>query len=158
LVGEKLAAHSVEKVYEDTLILGLRNLKEKGRKYEAEKLPVQTGPLAIKKLAEDVERYKLRSWLRFYATFTFRVSAQRCFDSATFIRDAPFENDYLERASETRMREAFCYGKCQTEASRMKFSRVARTLEEVSELEEKFEVELGKGLSEIRVAEKPSTG
>ncbi len=147
LIKEKLVTPSVEKLYKDTLVLGLQNLKEKGRKYAGEKAPLHTGSLAIKRLAEDIKRYKLRRWLRFYATFTFRVSAQRCFDSAMFIKDAPFENDYLEKASETRMQQAFRYGKCQTEASKMKFSKVAKTLEEVSELEEKFEVELEKGLS-----------
>jgi hypothetical protein len=147
LVKKKLVKPSVEKLYKDTLVLGLQNLKEKGRKYLVEKTSLYTGPLAIKKLAEDIKRYKLRRWLRFYATFTFRVSAQRCFDSAMFVKDAPFKNGHLEKASETRMQQAFRYGKCQTEASKMKFSKVAKTLEEISELEEKFKVELEKGLS-----------
>jgi hypothetical protein len=147
LVKEKLGTPSVEKLYRDTLVLGLQNLKEKGRKYRAGRVIFYAGPLAVKKLAEDIKRYKLRRWLRFYATFTFRVSAQRCFDSSMFIKDVPFKNDNLEKASETRMQQAFRYGECQTEASRMKFSKVAETLEEISGLEEKFEVELDKGLS-----------
>jgi len=148
LVKEKLGVPPTEKLYKDTLILGLQNLKEKGRKYLVERgASLYTGPLAIKKLAEDIKRHRLRRWLRFYATFTFRVSAQRCFDSGMFIKDAPFKNDYLEKASETRMKQACGYGKCQTEASTMKFSKVAKTLEEISELEEKFEIELEKGLS-----------
>jgi len=44
------------------------------------------------------------------------------------------------------MKQAYCYGKCQTEASTMKFSKVAKTLEEISKLEEEFEIELEKGL------------
>jgi len=147
LVKEKLGTSSVEKLYKDTLVLGLQNLREKGRKYLVGSASLYTGPLAIRKLAEDIKRYKLRRWLRFYATFTFRVSAQRCFDSAMFIKDVPFQNDYLEKASETRMKQACLYGKCQTEASTMKFSKVAKTLEEISELEEKFEIELENGLS-----------
>jgi hypothetical protein len=146
-VKEKHGTPSVEKVYRDTLVLGLQNLKGKGREYSVERASLYTGPLAIKKLAEDIKRYRSRRWLRFYATFTFRVSAQRCFDSATFIKDVPFKNDYLERASETRMKQAGRYGKCQTEASTIKFSKVAKTLEDISELEEKFEIELHKGLS-----------
>lgn len=102
------------------------------------------GSSAIRKLAEDIKRFKSRRWLRFYATFTFRVSAQRCFDSAMFIKDAPFKNDYLKQASETRIKQACRYGKCQTEASTMRFSKVAKTLEEISYLEEKFETELEK--------------
>jgi len=147
LVKEKLGTPSVEKLYKNTLVLGLQNLREKGRKYPVENAFLHTGPSAIKKLAEDIKLHKLRRWLRFYATFTFRVSAQRCFDSAIFIKDSPFNDDYLEKASETRMKQACRYGKCQIEASTMKFSKVAKTLEEISELEEKFEIELEKGLS-----------
>lgn len=72
LVKEKLGTPPVEKLYKDTLVLGLQNLKEKGRKYSIEGSSLYTGPLAIKKLAEDIKRYKLRRWLRFYATFTFQ--------------------------------------------------------------------------------------
>jgi hypothetical protein len=147
LVKEKLGTPSVKKLYKDTLVLGLENLKEKGRKRRVRGVSLYAGSLAIKKLAEDIRLYRLRLWLRFYATFTFRVSAQRCFDSSVFIKDAPFKNDYLEKASETRMQQAFRYGGCQAEASRMKFSKVAETLEEISELEEKFEEELERGLS-----------
>jgi len=146
LIREKQGAPQTERLYRDTLVLGLQNLKEKSRRFLGD-ATFYTGPIAIKKLAENIRRYRSRRWLRFYATFTFRVSAQRCFDSATFIKEAPFRNDYLLKASETRMRQACLYGKCQLEASQLKFSRVAKILEEISTLEDKFETELEKGLS-----------
>jgi len=147
LIKERERMPQTERLYRDTLLLGLQNLKEKSRRLP-ESTTFYTGSTAIKKLAENIKRYRLRRWLRFYATFTFRVSAQRCFDGATFIKEAPFHNDYLMKASETRMEQACLYGKCQLEASQLKFSKVANILEEISQLEDKFETELEKGLSE----------
>jgi len=147
LIKEKHGTPQTERLYKDTLVLGLQNLKEKERRFLEEDATFYTGSTAIKKLAENIKRYRSRRWLRFYATFTFRVSAQRCFDSSTFIKEAPFQNDYLLKASETRMKQAALYGKCQLEASQLKFSKVAKTLEEISQLEERFEMELEKGLS-----------
>jgi len=147
LINEKLGTPQAERLYKDALVLGLQNLKEKGRSFLKENAAFYTGSTAIKKLAENIKRYRSRRWLKFYATFTFRVSAQRCFDSATFIREAPFQNDYLRKVSETRMKQASLYGKCQLEASKLRFSKVAKTLEELSLLEDTFEAELEKGLS-----------
>jgi len=146
LIKEKQGKPQTERLYRDTLVLGLQNLKEKSRRL-SENTTFYTGPTAIKKLAENIKRYRSRRWLRFYATFTFRVSAQRCFDSATFIKEAPFKNNYLLKVSETRMKQACLYGKCQLEASQLKFSGVAKTLEEISLLEDEFEKELEEGLS-----------
>jgi len=147
LINEREGMPQTERLYKDTLVLGLQNLKEKSRRLP-ENTTFYTGSTAIKKLAENIKRYRSRRWLRFYATFTFRVSAQRCFDSATFIKGAPFQNDCLVKASETRMKQASLYGKCQLEASQLKFSKVAKTLEEISLLEDEFEIELENGLSE----------
>ena len=147
LVRERVGTPQTERLYKDALALGLQNLKERGRRFLEEDATFYTGPAAINKLAENIKRYRSRRWLRFYATFTFRVSAQRCFDSAMFIKEAPFQNDYLLGASETRMKQAFLYGKCQLEGSQLKFSKVAKTLEEISPLEDRFEAELEKGLS-----------
>jgi hypothetical protein len=46
LVKEKLGTPPVEKLYKDTLVLGLQNLKEKGRKYSIGGSSLYTGPLA----------------------------------------------------------------------------------------------------------------
>ena len=146
LIKEKQSTPQTERLYRDTLVLGLQNLKEKSRRLP-ENTTFYTGVTAIKKLAENIKRYRSRRWLRFYATFTFRVSAQRCFDSASFIKEAPFQNESLQNASETRMKQACLYGKCQLEASQLRFSKVAKILEEISQLEDKFETELEKGLS-----------
>jgi len=149
LIKEKQGTPQIERLYRDTLVLGLQNLKEKSRRFLEKDNAFYTGPVAIEKLAGNIKRYRSRRWLRFYATFTFRVSAQRCFDSSTFIKEAPFQNDYLLKAPKTRMEQACLYGKCQLEASQLKFSKVANILEEISQLEDKFETELEKGLSEI---------
>jgi hypothetical protein len=45
------------------------------------------------------------------------------------------------------MKQTCRYGKCQTEALIIKFSKVVKTLEEIFELEEKFGIELENGLS-----------
>jgi len=148
LIKEKHGTPQTERLYKDALVLGLQNLKEESRRFVEKNADFYTGPTAIKNLAENIRRYRSRRWLRFYATFTFRVSAQRCFDSATFIKEAPFQNEYLQNASETRMKQAGLYGKCQLEAAQLKFSKVAKTLEEISQLEDKFETELERGLSE----------
>jgi hypothetical protein len=63
-----------------------------------------------------------------------------------FINDAPFKNDYLGKASETRMKQACRYGKCQTEASTNEIFKSCKNIRR-DELEEKFEIELEKGLS-----------
>lgn len=101
------------------------------------------------KLAKDIGDYKSRRWLKFYSTFTFRVSAQRCSDSSDFIRNAPLENKFLSKASELRMKQAQLYARCQSLGAMMKFGKVAEILLEISELEDEFEVELQRGLLEV---------
>ena len=146
IVKEKNSKPSLGNMCRDSLRLGLQNLKEKGRAYVKGKHVAYVGANAIRTLAEDIRRNRSHRWLRFYATFTFRVSDQTCFDSSVFIEEAPFQNESLSKASEIRMKQAWLYGEAQLYAATKKFGKVSKTLLEISDLEHQFEEKLEKGL------------
>ncbi len=132
-------------IYEATLRLGLKNLRDKQEVRREGRIFYCSGSKAIHRLAEDVKRKRSLRWLRFYSTFSFRVSAQKCFDSSVFIREAPFPNANLLRASDTRMTQARLYSYAQLQGANRSFSRASRTLYTISELEEDFEKQLALG-------------
>jgi hypothetical protein len=136
---------SKEELYRRTLQLGLQNLQIGESQHLGEGIMHQ-GARAIEKLAEDIKRYRSSRWLNFYAVFSFRVSAQRCFDSAWFIAEAPFTNQPLKRASQVRMEQAQLYGRAQWQAATKKFGAVAKTLTEIARKEKEFAMCLAKGL------------
>lgn len=78
--------------------------------------------------------------------FSFRVSAQRCFDNAQFIRATPFVNDALEHAALLRLRQAEYYGEAQWAIVARDMSRVADMFEELARLEEELSDALDQGL------------
>jgi len=148
-VGRKRGKPSRKYIYESALRLGLRNLREKQEVRRGKRVLYCGGSTAIQRLAEDVNRKRSSRWLRFYSTFTFRVSAQRCFDSSLFIKEAPFANPDLLRASEIRMSQARLYGEAQLRGAQKGFLQVSRTLSAVSQLEEDFEKQLALGLARV---------
>jgi hypothetical protein len=145
-VNKRTEVPSTETVYRTTLLLGLQNLRGYKRARKGRTQTTYFGCDAIAKLAKDIGQIKSRSWLRFYSTFSFRVSAQRCYDSSIFIRNSPIRNDSLLEASKVRMRQALQYARCQADGARMKFNSVAETLLETSKLEDEFERQMEKGL------------
>ena len=148
IIKDRERKPSREELYRETLQLGLHNLQlSEGR--DLGKEIMYQGAGAIERLAEDIRRYRSSRWLGFYATFSFRVSAQRCFDSARFIAEAPFANEYLEKASEVRMGQARLYGWAQWQAATKKFGTVAKTLGEIAEKEKEFARCLAEGLREV---------
>ena len=148
-IGGRRGKVSKEDIYETTLRLGLRNLREKREVRRANRILYCTGFKAIERLAEDIRRKRSSRWLRFYSTFTFRVSAQKCFDSSLFIREAPFMNRDLSMASETRMTQARLYSDAQLHGAMSSFSQVSRTLLAISQLEDEFEKQLALGLAKV---------
>jgi hypothetical protein len=146
MVDKRTEIPSTEIVYRTTLLLGLQNLREYKTPRKGRTQTRYFGSEAIAKLGKDIGQNKSRSWLRFYSTFSFRVSAQRCYDSSIFIRDSPIRNDSLLEASKVRMRQALQYARCQANGARMKFSRVAETLLEISKLEDGFGRQMERGL------------
>jgi len=149
IVGRRRGKLSRKNIYETTLRLGLRNLREKREVRRARRILYCTGPKAIQRLAEDIKRKRSSRWLRFYSTFTFRVSAQRCFDSSIFIKEAPFANADFSKASETRMTQARLYSDAQLYGATKSFSQVSRSLSAISQLEDDFEKQLAHGLAKV---------
>jgi len=148
-IGGRRGRASKEGICEAALRLGLRNLREKREVRRANRILFCTGSMAIQRLAEDIRRKRSSRWLRFYSTFTFRVSAQKCFDSSRFIKEAPFVNRDLSRASETRMTQARLYSDAQLHGAMSSFSQVSRTILAISQLEGEFEKQLALGLAKV---------
>lgn len=148
IVKERERSPTKEELYRKTLELGLQNLKLNESKAIREGVMYQ-GPEAIEMLAEDIKRNRSSRWLGFYAVFSFRVSAQRCFDSSQFIAEAPFANEHLRRASQVRMAQARLYGRAQWQASNKRFEPLAQTLGELAELERGFTSYLEEGLKGV---------
>lgn len=147
-IGGRRGKASRYSIYEATLRLGLKNLRDKREMRRGGRIVYCSGSKAIQRLAEDVKRKRSSRWLRFYSTFTFRVSAQRCFDSSVLIREAPFANADFSRASEDRMIQAILYGDAQLEGARKSYSQVSRTLSTISQFEEYFEKATGAWLGQ----------
>jgi len=145
IIKERERRPSNEELYRETLQLGLQNLQINESRSLGKEIMHQ-GLGAIERLAEDIRRFRSSHWLGFYATFSFRVSAQRCFDSARFIAEAPFTNEHLEKASGVRMRQARLYGRAQWQAATKKFGAVAKTLGEIAPMEREFAAHLAEGL------------
>jgi len=148
-IGRGRRKPSRRRIYKATLRLALRNLREKQEVRRGGRIVYCTGPKAIQRLADDIKRKRSSRWLRFYSAFTFRASAQKCFDSSIFIREAPSSNASLSRASEIRMTQARLYSHAQLYGASNNFSQVSRTLSSISQLEEDFERQLAFGLARI---------
>ena len=148
-IGRRRGKTPRRRIYKATLRLALRNLRERQEVKRAGRIVYCTGPKAIQRLADDIKRKRSSRWLRFYSTFTFRASAQKCFDSSIFIKEAPSSNASLSRASEIRMTQARLYSRTQLYGASNKFSQVSRTLSSISQLEEDFEKQLAVGLARI---------
>ena len=148
-IGRRRGKSPRRSIWEAALRLGLKNLREKREVRRGGRVLYCSGPTAIRRLAEDVNRKRSSRWLQFYSTFTFRVSAQKCFDSSIFIREAPFANPDLSRASELRMTQARLYSNAQLYGAQKSFLQVSRTLSAVSQLEEEFEEHLALGLAKL---------
>jgi hypothetical protein len=147
-ISERVCSPSPEEIYRKALELGLCNMR-RSPKIIDEHVQLLFGPEALRSLAEDIRARQVGRWLRVYAFFSFRVSGQRCFDSALFIRDAPFRNRYLERAFQFRIEQAARYGEAQLAAATKKSRQVAEALERIAALEEVFAEALEQGLSAV---------
>jgi hypothetical protein len=145
LIKEREKSPSKEELYQRTLQLGLQNLQISESRDLGEEIMHQ-GAGAIERLAEDIRQYRSSRWLNFYAVFSFRVSTQRCFDSAQFIAEAPFANEHLEKASRVRMGQARLYGRAQWAAATKRFGAVAEALIGIAQTEREFTAYLEGGL------------
>lgn len=145
IVKEKLGEESEKELYAKTLSLGLQNLREK--EMSRGDFVILTGPEALRRLAMDIRRNRSHRWIKFYSLSTFRVSAQRCFDSSLFIQEAPFQNEDLLKASEIRMKQSQLYGQAQLYAATKRFGKCSQKILMLSELEKMFIEKLEAGIS-----------
>jgi hypothetical protein len=89
------------------------------------------GPNAIRQLAKDLQADPDRD-LSILKYFGWRVSAQRCLDSAFFIQDR------LPEAAQIRWREAQIYGSLQTVTATSHKDQLPSLVEELAETEDAF--------------------
>lgn len=92
---------------------------------------VMCGPKAMLVLADDLESNP-EIPLGGLAFFSWRVSAQRCFDSANFVRER------LPEASAVRRQQAFVYGRLQYATVHNDRAKMAELLRQQAELEARF--------------------
>jgi hypothetical protein len=145
IVKQKVRETNRYDLYVNPLRLGLQNLREK-RTERFLKATLYHGSEAISRLALDVKQYRRTRWLRLYSNFSFQVSGQRCFDSASFIRESPIKNEDMAAAFQTRIEQAKLYGEAQLYAATKHFGRLSNVLLSIAADERQLEVELGEGL------------
>jgi len=127
---------SLEDIYRRALELSLGNLRRlapPGR----EGLTILFGPAAIRALAHDIRaRHIAPRWRQSYIHWSFRVSGQRCHDSALFIGQAPFCDPGFARVAELRLAEAAEFGRAQATLTGARTDEAADALERLAGLEE----------------------
>ena len=143
-IGERLRRPSTEEIYRAALARGLEQLRRTSE--PRGETTVMRGVPALRALAADVGAGRAEQWLRPYSSFSFRVSAQRCFDSANFLREAPFTNPMLQRCAELRLEQARCYGDAQLAAVARDLPRLAQALEAIATSEEALAPTLDRAL------------
>jgi len=145
-IGPKRRNLKREELFRKVLELGLQNLQRPGQRIGSH-MKVLFGGDALRTLAVDVRAGRAMRWIKRYAYFSLRVSGQRCFDSAAFIRSAPFQNKHLSTAADVRFKQTEHYGKAQWAAASKKHALLAEAFREIAELEDAFTESLRLGLS-----------
>ena len=148
IIGERLRVPSAEEIYRRALTLGLANLERRSTVTDEE--AQRFGPEGIEALADDLESGLAQPMLPLLAHFSFRVSGQRCYDSAAFLDEAPerLANAALSDAADVRHSQALVYGKAQLAAAQGDTRAIALALRELAPLERTFAQTLRAGLAD----------
>jgi hypothetical protein len=148
IIGARRYAPAREEIYQRALALGLGNLE---RVPSAAHASIERfGPAALEELADDIESGHAAPMLAKLAHFSFRVSGQRCYDSAAFLDEAPerMANAALRHAADVRRSQALVYGKAQLAAAQGDTRAIALALRELAPLESTFSQALRGGLAD----------
>lgn len=134
-IGAQHAAPSAGAIWERT-IAHARDLYTRADEALAPGITVCYGPNALRLLAADLRAQPQRS-LGGLPSFSWRVSGQRCFDGATFLRER------LPRAAAIRWEQCQLYGEIQQASTSADRSRLPALLERQADLEAAFAAALG---------------
>lgn len=137
-IGARERQPSREDIYRRALELSLGNLRRLAPP-KREGLAILFGPAAIRALAQDIGAGKIASrWHQSYIHWSFRVSGQRCHDSALFIQEAPFCDSRFMQVAKLRLAEAAQYGRAQAALTGARTDETAGALERLAGLEEEM--------------------
>ena len=138
VIGARERRPSLEEVYRGALELSLDNLRRVAPPKRGN-VAVLFGPAAIRALAHDVRADLIAPrWKQSYTHWAFRVSGQRCHDSALFIRAAPFCDARFAQVAELRLAEAGEFGRAQAALTGGRTTEAAIALERLAALEEEM--------------------
>lgn len=111
------------------------------------------GPPALRALAQDIRAERIAPrWRQSYTHWSFRVSGQRCHDSALFIRAAPFADVRFAQVAELRLAEAAEFGRAQAALTGARANEAADALERLAGLEEEMALALAAALGVVAPA------
>lgn len=147
LIGAREHQPSLEEIYRHTLELSLGNLHRLAPP-KREGVTILFGPAAIRALAHDIRAGQIAPrWHQSYTYWSFRVSGQRCHDSALFISRAPFWDQRFAQVAELRLGEAAEFGRAQAALTGARTDEAANVLERLAGLEEEMTEALAAALS-----------
>jgi hypothetical protein len=134
-IGAQREAPSTDTIWDRT-INRARELYTRADEPIAPGVMIHYGPGAIRLLAADLRDESQRS-LGALPYFSWRVSGQRCFDSATFLRER------MPGAADIRWEQCQLYGEIQRVSASASRSRLTDLLERQADLETAFIAALG---------------
>ncbi len=141
-----------EEVYRRALELSLDNLRRIAPPAR-ENVTILFGPPAMRALAQDIRAERIAPrWRQSYMHWSFRVSGQRCHDSALFIRAAPFADARFAQVAELRLAAAAEYGRAQAALTGARAGEAAAALERLAGLEEEMTQALAAALGAVASA------
>jgi hypothetical protein len=135
VIGARERRPSDAEIYRRALAMSLDNLRRIAPSRQG--AAILFGSAALGALAQDIRADRIAPrWRQSYTHWSFRVSGQRCHDSALFIRAAPFCDAQFARVAELRLAEAAEYGRAQAALTGARTSETAAALERLAGLEE----------------------
>jgi Butirosin biosynthesis protein H, N-terminal len=147
VIGARQRRPADEELYHRALEWSLDNLRRAAAPAR-DGVAILFGPRALRALAQDIRADRIAPrWRQLYTHWSFRVSGQRCHDSALFIRAAPFGDARLAQVAELRLAEAVEYGRAQ--AALTGAGEAASALERLAGLEDEMTQALNAALGSV---------